>query len=78
VTGSRFARLLSWRGVPPAEVRRRIDLARELLRAKLAEEYQDGSLPPPTETLFELLDTIEPTPEQLTRTRAKLEAAQAA
>jgi hypothetical protein len=39
----------------------------------LAEEYADSPLPPPTETIFELLDRIEPTPEQLERTRARLE-----
>ena len=32
-------------------------------------------LPPPTETIFELLDRIEPTPEQLARTRARLDTA---
>jgi RNA polymerase sigma factor (sigma-70 family) len=60
-------------GLPPAEVRLRIRRAREFLRAKLAEEYQDSPLPPPTETIFELLDRIEPTPEQLERTRERLQ-----
>lgn len=60
-------------GVSESEVRQRIDRAREFLRARLAEEYADSPLPPPTETIFELLDRIEPTPEQLERTRARLE-----
>jgi hypothetical protein len=59
-------------GIPVAEARRRIDLAREFVRARLAEEYQDSSIPPPTESIFELLDRIEPTPSQLARTRDRV------
>jgi RNA polymerase sigma factor (sigma-70 family) len=62
-------------GLPVGEVRRRIERAREFLRARLADEYADAPLPPPTETIFELLDRIEPTPEQLARTRARLDTA---
>jgi RNA polymerase sigma-70 factor (ECF subfamily) len=62
-------------GLPMAEVRQRIARAREFLRARLAEEYADTPLPPPTETIFELLERIEPTPEQLARTRARLDTA---
>jgi RNA polymerase sigma factor (sigma-70 family) len=62
-------------GLPVAEARQRIERAREFLRARLAEEYTDTPLPPPTETIFELLDRIEPTPEQLARTRARLDTA---
>jgi RNA polymerase sigma factor (sigma-70 family) len=62
-------------GLSVAEVRQRIDRAREFLRARLADEYADTPLPPPTETIFELLERIEPTPEQLARTRARLDTA---
>ena len=64
-------------GVPLAEIRHRIDMAREFVRAKLADEYQDSLLPPPTESIFEVLDRIEPTPEQLERMRAQLHGAAA-
>jgi DNA-directed RNA polymerase specialized sigma24 family protein len=60
-------------GSPIAEIRRRIDKAREFVRAKLVEEYQDSPLPPPTESIFEVLDRIEPTPEQLARARAHIQ-----
>jgi RNA polymerase sigma factor (sigma-70 family) len=62
-------------GVPPTEVRQRIERAREFLRARLADEYTDAPLPPPSESIFELLERIEPTAEQLARTRARLDAA---
>jgi RNA polymerase sigma factor (sigma-70 family) len=64
-------------GVPVAEVRRRIERGREYLRTHLAEEYEDTSFPPPTEEIFELLDRIEPTPEQVERIRGRLESAAA-
>jgi RNA polymerase sigma factor (sigma-70 family) len=62
-------------GAPVAEVRQRIDRAREFLRAKLEDEYQDGEIPAPTEEIFQLLDRVEPTPEQLERLRTQLQAA---
>jgi RNA polymerase sigma factor (sigma-70 family) len=62
-------------GVPPAEVRQRIERAREFLRARLADEYAESPLPAPTESLFELVEGIEPTAEHLARTRARLDAA---
>ncbi len=62
-------------GVSVAEVRQRIQWAREFLRARLAEEYQDAPMPPPTETIFELLDRIQPTPDQLARVRDEVQAA---
>ena len=49
--------------------------AREFLRARLAEEYDDSALPPPTETIFDLLDHIDPTPDQLARVRGDVQAA---
>jgi RNA polymerase sigma factor (sigma-70 family) len=62
-------------GLHVAEVRQRIERAWEFLRARLAEEYADTPLPPPTETIFELIDRIESTPEQLARTRARFDTA---
>jgi RNA polymerase sigma factor (sigma-70 family) len=58
-------------GLPVAEVRRRIALARQFLRAHLAEEYEDGAVPPPTEALFEVLERVEPTPQQVARLRGR-------
>jgi DNA-directed RNA polymerase specialized sigma24 family protein len=60
-------------GVSVAEVRHRIDKAREFLRARLLEEYQDSLLPPPTESIFEVLDRIEPTAEPHARARAQIQ-----
>jgi RNA polymerase sigma factor (sigma-70 family) len=62
-------------GLSVAEVRQRIQWAREFLRARLAEEYDDSALPPPTETIFDLLDHIDPTPDQLARVRGDVQAA---
>jgi RNA polymerase sigma factor (sigma-70 family) len=72
---SRIAKL---EGLPIMVVRRRIELAREFLRTRLAEEYEDEAVPPPTESIFRALDQMAPTPEQLARTRHRLQRASAA
>ncbi|GIW10219.1 MAG: hypothetical protein KatS3mg061_1276 [Dehalococcoidia bacterium] len=62
-------------GVPVREVRRRIELARQFLREWLAEEYRDTPVPPPTETLFTVLERIEPSAAACERLRDRLAAA---
>lgn len=61
-------------GLPVADVRRRIDRAREFLRMRLEEEYEDAAMPPPTEELFDVLERVEPTPEHTDRIRRRLES----
>ena len=72
---SRIAKLA---GLPIMVVRRRIELARELLRTRLAEEYEGEPVPPPTESIFRVLEQLAPTPEQLAKTRSRLERESAA
>jgi RNA polymerase sigma factor (sigma-70 family) len=64
-------------GVPPEVVRRRIELAREALRAMLADEYEEMRVPPPNESLFKAIERVEPTPEDIERQRQRLERAAA-
>lgn len=59
-------------GVPESEVRHRIEHARAFLRERLAEEYEGGAFPPPTETLFDVLHRVEPAPALVERWRAEL------
>jgi RNA polymerase sigma factor (sigma-70 family) len=67
--------IASLEGLPVREVRQRIALARAFLRARLQEEYGDLPVAVPGEELFELLERVEPTPDQVARTRAHLQAA---
>jgi RNA polymerase sigma factor (sigma-70 family) len=60
-------------GLPVADVRRRIERAREFLQMRLAEEYEDAAMPPPTEELFDVLERVDPTPEHMDRIRRRLE-----
>ncbi len=76
--GLTLTQVAAMEGVPRGEARRRIARAREFLRQRLAEEYADTALPPPTEDLFLLLERIEPAPEHRARIQRRLEdAAQA-
>ena len=61
-------------GVSPAQVRRRIELAREFLRARLAEEYEEVPGAPPAERVVAALARLEPTPEQRVRLRERVGA----
>jgi len=63
--------------LPVADVRRRIERARDFLRVRLEEEYEDTAVPPPTEALFDVLERVEPTPEHAARIRGRLEAVSA-
>lgn len=64
-------------GLPPEVVRRRIELARETLRALLADEYAETLTSPPHEALFKAVERAEPTPDEVGRQRQRLERAAA-
>jgi RNA polymerase sigma factor (sigma-70 family) len=74
--GLTLAQVAAMEGVSRGEARRRIARAREFLRQRLAEEYADTALPPPTEDLFLLLERIEPAPEHRARLQRRLEEAE--
>jgi RNA polymerase sigma factor (sigma-70 family) len=61
--------------VTPAEVRRRLRHAREFLRARLAQDYLDEPIAPPTEAVFERLHSPEATAEHVERIGHQLAAA---
>jgi RNA polymerase sigma factor (sigma-70 family) len=73
--GYSVRRVATLEGLPVAEVRRRIALAREFLRARLAEEYEEFAGAAPTETLFTAVERIEPSAEHAARLRNRLSAA---
>jgi RNA polymerase sigma factor (sigma-70 family) len=62
-------------GLSLAEVRERVERARAFLRARLAEEYEELAGPPPSETLFTLMERVEPTPACVARVQQELAAA---
>jgi RNA polymerase sigma factor (sigma-70 family) len=64
-------------GVSVPEVRRRIEQARRFLRARLAEEYEEASGPPPAETLFAAVERGELPAEHQVRLIDRLTAAAA-
>jgi RNA polymerase sigma factor (sigma-70 family) len=64
-------------GLPPEVVRRRIELARETVRALLADEYEATLTSPPHEALFKAVERAEPTPDEIQRLRERLERAAA-
>jgi len=72
-----LAQVARLEGLPVAEVRRRIERARDFLRARLAEEYEDADVPAPSEALFAALERLDPLPELAARLRERLQAAAA-
>lgn len=60
-------------GVSPGEIRRRIEQARQFLRARLAEEYEESEHPAPSEQLFTATERREPTVELHGRLRSRLQ-----
>jgi RNA polymerase sigma factor (sigma-70 family) len=61
-------------GVPVAEVERRIAMAREFLRARLADEYRDVAATAPTDAIFAVLQRVEPSSLERARIRDTLKA----
>lgn len=71
IDGLPIAAVARMEGVTTAEVRRRIERAREFLRARLAEEYEEGRAPA-AETLLAAMPRTEPAPEALARLHERL------
>lgn len=61
-------------GIPPGEARRRVDNARQFLRARLAEEYEDREGYPPSEEVFAAVERTEPSAEHRARLLDRLTA----
>ncbi|HEX7126639.1 MAG TPA: hypothetical protein VF406_12850 [Thermodesulfobacteriota bacterium] len=76
IDGLPIAAVARMEGVTVAETRRRIERAREFLRARLAEEYEEGAAPP-AETLLAAMPRAEAAPEEVARLRGRLEAGRA-
>jgi RNA polymerase sigma factor (sigma-70 family) len=73
--GYSVRRIAELEGITPAEVRRRIALAREFVRARLAEEYETRPEVVPSEAVLGALERVEPTAEQHARLRERVVAA---
>lgn len=74
VDGYSLRRVAELEGVSVSEIRRRIKQARELLRARLAEEYEDIAGTPPSEGLFASVERAEASTEHEARLRERLTA----
>lgn len=73
--GCSLRQIAEYEGIPLEEARRRIRLAREFLRARLAEEFEESEKPVPSEELFRSLRRAQPTAEHEARLREQLAAA---
>jgi RNA polymerase sigma factor (sigma-70 family) len=56
------AQVAAAEGITQLEASRRIRRAREFLRARLADEYRDVPVEPPSETVFQALERLDPPP----------------
>ena len=52
----------------------RIDLARQFLRAHLTEDYEEYAASPPSETIFLVVEQVDPADEELLRSQKQWEA----